>query len=149
MFHPDWQTALKQRVCCLAAKGQWRAVRRAPWRLRAEKISERGLPLAGSPGVWIIYIRLRPGILHVQVEQITTFKVKALPFHFLRSVDNWLIRFRIIQFRKHSSHTSLLHSCLDGDHSWMASTQVQPSLRKAERTQALPPTQETGLGDQL
>lgn len=70
------------------------------------------------------------------------FREEALPFCFLRTLSDWLIQFHLIQLRKHSLHTYLLHSCLDVQHIWMPSTQVQPSLVKTEKTSALPLTQD-------
>lgn len=70
------------------------------------------------------------------------FKQKALPCDILRSLYNWLIQCHLIHFRKHSLHTYLLHSCLDMEHIWMASTQVQPSLMKTKKTSGLPLTQD-------
>lgn len=70
------------------------------------------------------------------------FKQKALPCYVLKSLHNWLIRFHLIQFRKQSLHTYLLHGCLDVEHVWMASTQVQPSLMKTKKTSGLPLTQD-------
>lgn len=104
----------------------------------------------------IVYIPLRLGVrkYHLQLDQITAFKVEASPVHFRRSVDNWLIRFRIIQFGKHSLHASLLHSCPDVEHSWMAPSKFTllsgklrgRGLRPQPQTSQL---QETGPGDQL
>lgn len=50
-------------------------------------------------------------------------------------------------------HTYLLHSCLDAEHIWMASTRVQPSPMKTKKTSGLPltqdqPLQDVGLGNQ-
>lgn len=118
--------------------------------------NKRARATACSPGVLIIYILLRLSVheYRLQLDQIRAFKVEASPVHFRRSVDNWLTWFHIIQFRKHSRHASLLHSCPDVEHSWMAPPKFTLLSRKP-RGRGLRPQaqtsqlQEAGLGDQF